>query len=666
MKQLHILLITFAFMTAGTNAKAQRLSPPTEGTRGTLEQLYAASETNPVDATWLIVNPSFETGDETGWTLIGKDPNGNDEFQTTNRYSMSNMDGQYLMNAYQWWSSSIGVRQVVEDVPSGVYEISAVVCTWVNRYVWFSANENTVNTAGVNDQTGIPVSIALTIDEQQTLDISAGSTGEWWVEGHGSETTTFFKLDNVRLTCKGLFLNGMAKPLPNNNTTPLTAGQWYYYDAIYPTQYLLRGNIDGMVCSTDGMVLESQATTQAVGHKMDFAKGRIYFKTNRNDAILLIEPERELLHDEFTAVALNVDGLPQKIATYTLNEDGPGEEGTKLISKYLKEKGYDFIGVSEDFNYNGALMSYISNFYACGTVRATLSVGGLISGGFPFDTDGLNLIWKRDTMTASNESWTKWSATTSTDGNQYVKKGFRHYDMIIGEGDEMIMDVYVLHMDAGDKAVGSRENQWVQLADAINNSDTSRPKLIIGDTNSRWTREDIHSNFKNNIANHTVSDVWVELCRNNIYPNTSMADLTDNSAPTQFANYEVVDKIIYLNPEGQNSLNTLLLKPESFRIEQDYTYDYVQHDGNTNALGDHKPVVVTFSCMKAGDVKHLLGDVTKDGKVDITDVTALVNIILENDNTEQDNYDHVAADVNLDGIINITDITELIEIILKQ
>ena len=85
MKQLHILLIIFAFITAGTTAKAQRLSPSTEGTRGTLEQLYAASETNPVDATWLIVNPSFETGDETGWTLIGKDPDGNDEFQTTNR-----------------------------------------------------------------------------------------------------------------------------------------------------------------------------------------------------------------------------------------------------------------------------------------------------------------------------------------------------------------------------------------------------------------------------------------------------------------------------------------------------------------------------------------------------------------------------------------------------
>ena len=653
MKQLHILLIIFAFMTAGTTTKAEDRTLDSQ-----IEQLYAASATNPVDATWLIVNPSFETGDETGWTLINRNPDNTEEFKTTNKYSMSNMDGQYLMNAFQWWASSIGVRQVVEDVPSGIYEISAVVCTWANRYVWFSANENTVNTAGVNDQTGIPVSIALTIDEKQTLDISAGSTAEWWNAGHEEEKQTFFKLDNVRLTCKGLFLNGMAKPLPNNNTTPLSAGQWYYYDAIYPTQYLLRGNLDGMVCSTDGMVLKSQATTQALEHNMTFVKGRVYFKTTRSDAILLIEPERELLQDEFTAVALNVDGLPQKIlGVITINEDGPGSDGTKLISQYLASKGYDFIGVSEDFNYHGSLMSELGN-YASGTVRATLSIGDL---SYPFDTDGLNLIWKTNKVSATNESWTRWSSTTSTDGNQYVKKGFRHYDMTLGNG--MVMDVYVLHMDAGDEAVGSRENQWAQLADAIKNYNTSRPKLIIGDTNSRWTREDIHSNFKNIITNFTVSDVWVELCRNNIYPNTSMADLTDASDPTNYANYEVVDKIIYLNPKGEN---TLRLTPESFRIEQDYTYDYVQHDGNTNALGDHKPVVVTFSCMKAGDVKHLLGDVIKDGKVDITDVTALVNIILENDDTEQDNYDHVAADVNMDGIINITDITELIEIILNK
>lgn len=646
MKPLHLLIAAFALWAS-------------EAMGTTIEQLYSASSTNPVDATWLIVNPSFETGDETGWTLIGKDPNGNDEFKTRD-YGMSGKDGQYLMNAYQWWASSLSVRQVVENVPSGVYEITAVVATWEGRNVWFAANGTTVNKTGINDATGIPVGIELTIGTEQMLDISAGSTGAWWEAGHEGETQTFFKLDDVRLTCKGVYLNGMAKPLPNDHTTLLTAGQWYYYDAPYPTQYWLRGNIDGMVYSTDGMLFADEITTHPAEHIMTFLKGRVYFKTTRNDATLIIDTERDLQQDSFTAVALNVDGLPQKILTYNLNEDGPGEDGTKLISQYLAGKGYDFIGVSEDFNYHGSLMTKLSSNYDSGTIRATLSVSGLLSGGIPFDTDGLNLIWKKSRVTASNESWTRWTSTTSTDGNQYVKKGFRHYDMDIGEG--MVMDVYVLHMDAGE-ATDSREAQWRQLADAINNADASRPKLVIGDTNSRWTREDIKANFTDKFSKFTVSDVWVELCRNNIAPNTSMGDLTDQSAPTNYANYEVVDKIIYLNPK---SANTMQLSTISFRIEQDYTYGNVQGTNDNKPLGDHRPVVVEFTCIKSGNMKSILGDVDRDGFVNITDVTALVEIVLGKDNATPCQFDHIAADVNMDGSISIVDVTELIEIILKK
>ncbi len=37
---------------------------------------------------------------------------------------------------------------------------------------------------------------------------------------------------------------------------------------------------------------------------------------------------------------------------------------------------------------------------------------------------------------------------TDTDGNQYVKKGYRHYDLALSDG--AVIDVFVLHMDAGD------------------------------------------------------------------------------------------------------------------------------------------------------------------------------------------------------------------------
>lgn len=613
----------------------------------------------PADATWLITNPSFETGDETGWTLIGKDPNGNDEFKTRD-YGMSGKDGTYLMNAYQWWAPSLEVRQMVENVPSGEYELSAVVCTWENRTVTLAANEKSVSVEGQGDQTGIPVSIDITIGVDQQLTISASSTGQWWVEGHEGETQTFFKLDNVRLTCKSIFLNGYAQPLPNDKTTVLQPKQWYYYDSDYRTEYRLTGNLEGLVCSSDGQKLLSDIVTSPAERVMTLARGRHYFMTTRSDATLSISKTRYMEESELTAVALNVDGLPNKILTINLNEDGPGEEGTKKISRYLASKGYDIIGCSEDFNYHGSLMSALSDDYSSGKVRATLSASGLslsmLLNGFRFDTDGLNFIWKNSTCSAANETWTQWTSMAKTDGNQYVKKGYRHYDLTLSDG--AVIDVFVLHMDAGDNedAISSRLSQWRQLAEAVNAADSSRPKLILGDTNSRWTREDIASNFMARLNKSlTATDVWVEFFRDGYQPTTDMADLTDQSNPENYSNYEVVDKIIYVNPWIGN---TVQLVPQSFRIEQDYTYDTIDHDGNTKPLGDHRPVVVSFKILKSGD---LIGDVNHDGYVNIVDAVEIVNYILGRPSAD---FDVTVANLNGDQEVTVADAVTVLDMIL--
>ncbi len=65
----------------------------------------------------------------------------------------------------------------------------------------------------------------------------------------------------------------------------------------------------------------------------------------------------------------------------------------------------------------------------------------------------------------------------------------------------------------------------------------------------------------------------------------------------------------------------------------------------------------------------LIGDINRDGIVDIYDVTALIDIILDGDTEEPytfTQYDHVAADVNEDSKIDIYDVTMLIDIILNE
>ncbi|MBQ7570948.1 MAG: dockerin type I repeat-containing protein [Bacteroidaceae bacterium] len=658
--------------TAGDLAGHYRLFRIAKSTLLTLwnEAWGMASPTSPVDATDLIVNPSFESGNEWGWTLNGKDENGNDEFKTRD-YGMTNKDGQYLMNAYQWWAPSLSISQTVENVPSGNYELSAVLATWEGRTVKLTANGVSTTVSGQGDGTGIPTSVTTSVGADKKLTIRIESTGQWWAEGHEGETQTFFKADNLRLRCKGLTLNGIALPLPNDASERLVAGQWYYYDVPHPTEYWLSGNISGMVMSTDGDLSAASATTQAARRELTLNCDRVFFNTQRSDATLTITPERTLQQGTFTAVALNVDGLPNKIATFDLNPDGPGRDGTLKISKYLASKNYDFIGCSEDFNYNGALMESLNDRYRCGTIRNTLSVSDidylkLIQGKIHVDTDGLNLIWKYSNIDAENESWTKWNDTESTDGNQYVTKGYRHYDVQLDGGP--VIDVFILHMDAGDtNATWSRESQWRQLTDAINATDANRPKLIIGDTNSRWTREDIITNFLNRLSsNLTASDVWVEFYRSGIYPTTVMDNLTDKSDPTNYTNYEIVDKIIYINP---TAANTTRLRPLSFRIEQDYTYGTIDGTDDTTPLGDHNPVVVQFAYTCATSEPQSFqtpGDLNFDSKVTIADVTALVNILLNKDNGDTHQYDHDAADVNGDGTVSIADVTALVNIILKK
>ena len=538
-------------------------------------RLIGASADSPVDATWLITNPSFETGDMTGWTSAssntdylgdGTDP----EVAVRSDYTMTEKDGNCLFNAYLWWSSTLTVSQVVADVPCGDYELSAVVCTWGGRDVYLAANGASVHATGLGDQTGIRVSVPVSVGHDGLLRITAGSNGQWWVAGHESETQTFFKLDDVRLCCTRLY--------------------------------------------------ESEE------------KGT------------------------FTAAALNVDGMPQKILGFiNVNVDGPGSDGTKLISRYLAEKGYDIIGVSEDFNYHGSLMEALSGTYNSGTVRATLSLGDL---GIPFDTDGLNLIWKTATTTASGESWTRWTETTSTDGNQYVKKGFRHYDVAVCGG-EMI-DVYVLHMDAGD-AISSRQAQWQQLADAINAANNGRPKLVIGDTNSRWTREEIGACFTDRLTDYTVGDPWVIYWRDGVTPTTAMDDLTDQSDPADFSRYEVVDKLLFVNPATADGLK---LSPKNFRIEQDYTYGHVQGTDDTTPLGDHRPAVVDFDLVYLKEVTTVIGDVNRDGLITIADVAAQLQILLGH--AADADYDRYAADMDRDGAITRADVEALVSRILGE
>ena len=97
--------------------------------------------------------------------------------------------------------------------------------------------------------------------------------------------------------------------------------------------------------------------------------------------------------------------------------------------------------------------------------------------------------------------------------------------------------------------------------------------------------------------------------------------------------------------------------------------------GNFQAIGSNDQNVITSSDVKIARDKRWLpkkyvngswvgipvaGDVNGDGRVNVSDVSALINMILS-----ITPMDKTLGDVNGDGMVNVSDVTALINIILS-
>ena len=631
-----------------------------------------------VDYTDHITNPSFETGDMREWTIYVEgnvvEPGGELNAWSVNDRPLDNADGNYVMNWYAWtwtWNEEMdAIVQTIQGMPAGRYELTALLCSWKDWEVTLDVNGNSQSKTMTadNDHTGERFSLKFDLNSTQDMVITTSVVHV----GYNQWAPSFFKADDFHLYYYGQSLSDIALPLPNDNTTQLVSDRWYYYDAPATGKYTLTGNLLGL-CYCTGEAYTNKYEANPTKSEMGFPAGRVFFKTIRNDATLKVEPANTMT--SFTAATLNADGLPLTLTFYSvytqdINPDGPGPNGTKLISSYIANRQIDMLAFQEDFNYDSELKSNM-NDYSFGTHRASVTSNVIDASNRPVDTDGLQFATRNAVASFSNEGITQFSSSHSEDvinvsllnqdvdikdGNSLIKKGYRYYEVTMG-GEKI--DVYITHADAGttdqsntDPYVVSRENQLKQIANAIiAKGNTDRPKIFMGDTNCRWTREDIKANFFDILtANYDVSDVWVELRNNNEYPLPGQSTI----------NEEVVDKIIYINPKGNNVMK---LTPISY--ERDAA-NYVNSSGNP--LGDHAPVVVKFGLGLYEEVNNtlILGDINKDGQISIADVTALVNIILGKDNTLPYQYDHVAADVNQDGGISIADVTALVNIILGK
>ena len=360
------------------------------------------------------------------------------------------------------------------------------------------------------------------------------------------------------------------------------------------------------------------------------------------------DPEPTVTTGTFTACAFNVDGLPQKISGITINGDGPGSSGTTTMAGIANNLGWDIIAASEDFEYDSQLVAGLSN-YSHGTWRGSVSYKQLAS---TADTDGLNFFWRTKTTSATGETYVRYNDAEgglTSGANTCIKKGFRHYEVTVDKTNNVVIDVYITHMNTYHGEGNTESNAFVkavlsqlrQLRDYVltNAKANKRPAVIMGDTNMRYTRHDIKTNFLDvvaaydNNAGYTVSDPWVEFHRGGVYPQwnslslmTRFAFAGDKENDIVCADNqcgEVVDKIWYINVPGaevqlkatahQNDVDNFRKSTSSVsysgvmvedangsNTSGNTKYNSDQNISYTKDVGysDHFPVVTTFEWTK--------------------------------------------------------------------
>ena len=155
--------------------------------------------------------------------------------------------------------------------------------------------------------------------------------------------------------------------------------------------------------------------------------------------------------------------------------------------------------------------------------------------------------------------------------------------------------------------------------------------IVLGDFNDDIAESDnnIFMNFINDIDNYDFSDMYIA---------------EGPSSDWSFPNWPShLDHILITNELFENVDQNNVF---TFKIEN-YMNGWSQYE---NYISDHRPVAMNI-------IFFDIGDINQDGYINILDITLLINLILQNENSS-------SGDLNNDGGLNILDVIVLVNLIL--
>ncbi|KAL3663477.1 hypothetical protein V7S43_011365 [Phytophthora oleae] len=271
---------------------------------------------------------------------------------------------------------------------------------------------------------------------------------------------------------------------------------------------------------------------------------------------------RSLAENTFSVMCYNVAGLPE-----ILSSGNPSENSVEIGKRI---SNWDVVNVQEDFNYHAYIYSENTHQYRTAT-----------SGGVPFG-DGLNTLSNYSFSNITDLTRTKWGDCSTFDGADCLTpKGFTFLEIQLADG--ITFDLYNLHTDAGVTAADevARAANLAQLSEYITANSADNAVIVMGDTNTRYTRTD--DTIQEFVEGLGLTDGWVEFVRSGVYP-TKGADAIVCDENNMTNTCEVVDKILF---RGNNYITSTL---EKWNNE-----NAAFLDDNGAMLSDHPPISSTFS-----------------------------------------------------------------------
>ena len=217
-----------------------------------------ASKESPKNISYLIKNPSFETGGTDSWTVGSSSDTGVKE--STGVYATLNLDGYRLFNT---WSQGKPLTQNIGSLPGGKYQLSALIASsdaTIDAHIYLMANGEkqeftiTQGTSGTFNRKSLDFEVTGTSDV--TIGVVGGNNdGSYTAEGYW-----WYKADGFQLKFYGYNLYGAATELPEGGA--MDANTWYYFDVETAGGYLMTATTLGdIVYTTDGTILTEDAAS---------------------------------------------------------------------------------------------------------------------------------------------------------------------------------------------------------------------------------------------------------------------------------------------------------------------------------------------------------------------------------------------------------------------